>query len=84
MEQEKLSRPGPLGLLYIKTVEVCGMSSIRYLSKCAFNLFVASPVLLQDVEGVIGPLAFTVELNSTCQAIILHLIKTLKRERERE
>ncbi len=43
---------------------------------CVFNLFVASPVLLQDVEGVIGPLAFTVELDSTCQTIILHLIKT--------
>lgn len=34
VEHEKLSRPGPLGLLYIKTVEVCGMSSIIYLSKC--------------------------------------------------
>lgn len=50
---------------------------------CVFNLFVASPVLLQDVEGVIGPLAFTVELNSTCQTIILHLIKTWE-QREKE
>ncbi len=47
-----------------------------YMCLCVFNLFVASPVLLQDVEGVIGPLAFTVELDSTCQTIILHLIKT--------
>lgn len=50
---------------------------------CVFNLFVASPVLLQNMEGVIGPLAFTVELNSTCQTIILHLIKTWE-ERKKE
>lgn len=71
----------------ITTVDVYGMSPFRCVRinvyACVFNLFVASPVLLQNMEGVIGPLAFTVELNSTCQAIILHLIKTWE-ERKKE
>lgn len=53
---------------------------------CVFNLFVASPVLLQNMEGVIGPLAFTVELKLlllNCQTIIFHLIKTWE-ERKKE
>lgn len=61
------------------------MSPFRYLVNvyaCVFNLFVTSPVLLQNMEGVIGPLAFTVELNSTCQAIILHLIKTWEEKKK--
>lgn len=33
----------------------------------------APGVLLQDLQSVIGPLAFAVELNVTCQAVVLHL-----------
>lgn len=33
----------------------------------------APGVLLQDLQGVIGPLAFAVELNVARQAVVLHL-----------
>lgn len=33
----------------------------------------ASSVFLQDPQGVVGPLAFTVELHTPGQAVILHL-----------
>lgn len=37
------------------------------------DLFMASSVLLQDPQGVVGPLTFTVELHTPGQAVILHL-----------
>lgn len=39
----------------------------------------AAGVLLQDLQGVIGPLTFAVELNVTRQTIVLHL-KTHREE----
>lgn len=33
----------------------------------------ASSVFLQDPQGVVGPLTFTVELHAPGQAVILHL-----------
>lgn len=30
-------------------------------------------VLLQDLQGVVGPLAFAVELDVTREAVVLHL-----------
>lgn len=39
----------------------------------AADLFVTSSVLLQNADGVVGPLAFTIEFHSACQTIILHL-----------
>lgn len=33
----------------------------------------ASSVFLQDPQGVVGPLTFTVELHTPGQAVILHL-----------
>ena len=38
----------------------------------------AAGVLLQDLQGVVGPLAFAVELNVTRQTVILHLVKDPK------
>lgn len=37
------------------------------------DLFMASAVLLQDPQGVVGPLTFTVELHTPGQAVIFHL-----------
>lgn len=37
------------------------------------DLFMASSVFLQDPQGVVGPLTFTVELHTPSQAVILHL-----------
>lgn len=37
------------------------------------DLFMAPGVFLQDLQGVIGPLAFAVELNVTRQTVVLHL-----------
>lgn len=46
-------------------------------------------VFLQDLQGVIGPLAFAVELNVTGETVVLHLNRerhrnTLLAERKRE
>lgn len=55
------------------------------------DLFVASPVFLQNPQGVVGPLTLAVELHTPCQAVVLHLTgrwrewggKAGKRERRR-
>ena len=48
------------------------------------DLSVAPAVLLQDPQGVVGPLTFTVELHAACQTVILHLGERHRDERERK
>lgn len=40
----------------------------------------APGVFLQNLQGVIGPLAFAVELNVTRQTVVLHLMTQTERE----